>query len=82
MSIATKQILDKLSALLKDARRLSPSDQKPDHAEAAPGASPKPNLAQAANADGAGEPRPRQPIIRRRRKAALHVSDSGAPAPH
>jgi penicillin-binding protein 1A len=38
MSIATKQILDKISALLKDARRLSPSDQKPDHAEAAPGA--------------------------------------------
>src|SRR4029077_7406993 len=58
MSLATKQALLRLSTLLKDARRLSPSDQKPDHAEAvpAPAASPKPNLAQAANADGAPQP--------------------------
>ncbi|HEX7532054.1 MAG TPA: PBP1A family penicillin-binding protein, partial [Methyloceanibacter sp.] len=54
MSLATKQALLRLSTLLKDARRLSPSDQKPDHAEAvpAPAASPKPDLAQAATADG------------------------------
>ena len=62
---------------------LSPSDQKPDHAEAAPGASPKPNLAQAANADGAGEPATHGSRERRRRKArSSTVSDSGAPAPH
>ena len=83
MSIATKQTLDKISALLKDARRLSPSDQKPDHAEAAPGASPKPNLAQAANADGAGEPATTAAENQAASQGSLStVSDSGAPAPH
>jgi len=87
MSLATKQVLDKIAALLKDARRLAPSDQKADHAEAAPSPAPlaNPNLAAgAANADGpphqatasGGDPQtsPQGPLST--------VSDSGAPAPH
>ena len=86
MSLATKQVLDKISALLKDARRLSPSDQKPDHAEAAPASAsaPKPSLAQAATADGTPQPAtaaaaepPAAP-----QGSLSAVSDSGAPAPH
>jgi penicillin-binding protein 1A len=58
MSTATRQVLDKISALLKDARRLAPSDaSRPDRAEApappATDSSPKPSLASAANAEAA-----------------------------
>jgi penicillin-binding protein 1A len=58
MSTATRQVLDKISALLKDARRLAPSDaSRPDRAEApappATGTSPKPSFASAANTEAA-----------------------------
>jgi penicillin-binding protein 1A len=85
MSLATKQALLRLSTLLKDARRLSPSDQKPDHAEAipTPAASPNPDLAQAANADGAPQPATAAAETQAAPQGSLStVSDSGAPAPH
>jgi len=85
MSLATKQALLRLSTLLKDARRLSPSDQKPNHAEAvpAPAASPDPDLAQAANADGAPQPATAAAETQAAPQGSLStVSDSGAPAPH
>ncbi len=49
MSPATRQILEKLSSMLKDARPLTPSDTRPDRAEAvpAPGAVTTPTLAAA-----------------------------------
>ena len=86
MSLATKQVLDKIAALLKDARRLVPSDQKADHAEAAPPPAPpaSPNLA--AGAGNADAPHPDtasaadQPSSPQGSLSA--VSDSGAPAPH
>jgi penicillin-binding protein 1A len=53
MSSATRQVLEKLSSMLKDARPLTPSDARPDRAEA-PAAS-KPSLASAVNA-GDAEP--------------------------
>jgi penicillin-binding protein 1A len=53
MSSATRQVLEKLSSMLKDARPLTPSDARPDRAEA-PTAS-KPSLASAVNA-GDAEP--------------------------
>jgi hypothetical protein len=86
MSLATKQVLDKIAALLKDARRLVPSDQKADHAEAAPPpASPaNPNLA--AGAGNADTPRPATASAADQQTSPQGslsaVSDSGAPAPH
>jgi hypothetical protein len=87
MSLATKQVLDKIATLLKDARRLAPSDQKPDHAEAVPApaavAAPSPSVASTVNAGG-----PQQPATAAAAdpQASPHslstVSDSGAPAPH
>ncbi len=58
MSSATRQVLEKLSSMLKDARPLTPSDSRPDRAEAPAtpvDASSKPSLA-SANADGAPAP--------------------------
>jgi hypothetical protein len=65
MSSATRQVLDKLSGMLKDARELAPSDAegRPDRAEApwapAPGSVSKPGLASAGN--GASAPQSSQP---------------------
>jgi penicillin-binding protein 1A len=80
MSAATRQVLEKLSSMLKDARPVSPSDSRPDRAEA-PGAqspaSPKPSLTAAANPDGtpSGDvPAPAEPQTARR--------DDGATTPH
>ena len=80
MSAATRQVLEKLSSMLKDARPVSPSDSRPDRAEA-PGAqspaSPKPSLTADANADGtpSGDgPAPAEPQTARR--------DDGATSPH
>ena len=58
MSSATRQVLEKLSSMLKDARPLTPSDARPDRAEAPAGSPPKPSLASASNAGGAPEPPP------------------------
>ncbi len=54
MSSSTRQVLEKLSSMLKDARPLKPSDARPDRAELrpAPDAAPKPSLASATNAEG------------------------------
>jgi hypothetical protein len=57
MSQSTRQVLEKLSSMLKDARPLSPSDARPDRAEApASGSAAKPSLASAANGDNAQPP--------------------------
>ncbi|MGE5260363.1 MAG: transglycosylase domain-containing protein, partial [Actinomycetota bacterium] len=86
MSLATKQVLDKIAALLKDARRLSPNDQKPDHAEVSPAAAaqPKPSLAAAGNAEGSQNPatasaadQPTTP-----QGSISTISDSGTASPH
>jgi len=60
MSSATRQVLEKLSAMLKDARPVAPGDaeKRPDRAEApapASGTSPAPSLAAAANAGNSPE---------------------------
>lgn len=56
MSTTTRQVLEKLGSMLKDARPLNPSDARPDRAEApaAPDAQSKPSLAAAAK----GTPEP------------------------
>jgi penicillin-binding protein 1A len=88
MSLATKQVLEKIATLLKDARRLAPGDQKPDHAEAAPAPAPvaatTPSVASGGNA-----PAPQQPATASAadqqsppQGSLSTVSDSGAPAPH
>jgi penicillin-binding protein 1A len=76
MSAATRQVLEKLSSMLKDARPLSPSDARPGRAEAPAAATP--SLASAASP---GEPAPpgdsaaaAEPQTARR--------DDGAPSPH
>ncbi len=60
MSAATRQVLEKLGSMLKDARPLSPSDARPDRAEAPatpPGGAPAtPSLAAAAKSDEAPRP--------------------------
>ena len=58
MSSSTRQVLEKLSAMLKDARPLKPSDARPDRAELvpAPDAAPKPSLASATSAEGVPTP--------------------------
>jgi penicillin-binding protein 1A len=64
MSTATRQVLEKMSVLLKDARPLSPSDtsRRPGRAEApagqAPGSVSNPSLAAAANAEAQPKPEP------------------------
>ena len=59
MSTATRQVLEKLGSMLRDARPLNPSDSRPDRADApatpASGAQPKPSLA-AAGANDAQRP--------------------------
>jgi hypothetical protein len=63
MSQATRQVLEKLSSMLKDARPLNPSDARPDRAEApatpAGGASAKPSFASANDGTATpGKPKP------------------------
>ena len=86
MSSATRQVLEKLSSMLKDARPLNPSDARPDRAEApaAPAAdsSAKPSLASASTADGAAPP-PDNPIPPAEPQTALSAGrDDGAATPH
>jgi penicillin-binding protein 1A len=57
MSAATRQILETLSGLLKEARPLKPSNKaQPDRAQAP--ATAQPSLASAGNADGTPRPDP------------------------
>ena len=82
MSAATRQVLEKLGSMLKDARPLSPSDARPDRAEAPaaqpPATVPKPSLAAAASADDTAPPdnapAAAEPQTARR--------DDGAASPH
>jgi penicillin-binding protein 1A len=55
MSPATRQVLGKLSSMLKDARPLTPNDTRPDRAEAVPPATvvPTPTLAAAVKSGNA-----------------------------
>ncbi|MGH6736103.1 MAG: transglycosylase domain-containing protein [Methyloceanibacter sp.] len=59
MSTATRQALEKLSGLLKEARPLKASDEPRPGRAAAPPAPGQPSLASATNADG--QPSPGQP---------------------
>lgn len=63
MTDATRQILDKLSAMLRDARPLTPSDARPDRAEApaAPAGSVQPAAPSLAAAVNAAEISPKSP---------------------
>jgi penicillin-binding protein 1A len=84
MSAATKQVLEKIGSMLKDARALTPSEAaRPDRAEApaapAQSGSPNPSLASAANADGAPRPTSDTPSASAEPQTAL--SADGAPAP-
>ena len=74
----TRQVLEKLSSMLKDARPLTPSDGRPDRAEAPTSAS-KPSLASASNPSDGPQPdnAPAAP------QTALSAGrDDGAAAPH
>ena len=95
MSQATREVLEKISAQLKDARRLAPSDaSKPDRAEApappATDASPKPSLASAngpeaapSNAEAPPQPQSGQTSTPAEPQTALSIGrDDAAPAPH
>jgi penicillin-binding protein 1A len=84
MSAATKQVLEKIGSMLKDARTLTPSEAaRPDRAEApaapAQSGSPNPSLASAANADGAPRPTSDTPSASAEPQTAL--SADGVPAP-
>ncbi|HXG79584.1 MAG TPA: PBP1A family penicillin-binding protein [Methyloceanibacter sp.] len=63
MTDATRQILDKLSAMLRDARPLTPSDARPDRAEApaAPAGGVQPAAPSLAAAVNAAEISPKSP---------------------
>ena len=87
MSQATREVLDKISALLKDARRLTPSDaSKPDRAEAP--ASPatqqasKASLASASNGETQPQPAAGPPATAEPQTALSTGRDDAAPAPH
>ena len=58
MSTATRQVLEKLSSMLQDARPLTPSDARPDRAEAPADAQAKPSLASAGGTGDASRPQP------------------------
>jgi len=86
MSQATREVLDKIGALLKDARRLTPSDaSKPDRAEAP--ASPatqqasKPSLASASNGETQPQPAAGPPATAEPQTALSIGKDDAAPAP-
>jgi penicillin-binding protein 1A len=86
MSTATRQALEKISALLKDARRLTPIDSAPDRAETplapAADASPKPSLASATNADGQPNPAITSPDSAQSQTSLSAGTDGDAPPPH
>jgi penicillin-binding protein 1A len=86
MSSATRQVLDKLSSMLKDARPLTPSDARPDRAEApgtpAAGAQPKPSLASATTAGDAPQPLPENSLVPAEPQTALSAGrDDGVASP-
>jgi penicillin-binding protein 1A len=59
MSAATRQVLEKLGSMLRDARPVSPNDSRPDRADApasTQGAQAKPSLATSADANEAPRP--------------------------
>jgi hypothetical protein len=82
MSSATRQVLDKLSSMLKDARPLNPSDSRPDRAEApASGSEAKPSLASATHGDVAPSPTDNQPTPAEPQTALTAGRDDGAATP-
>ena len=87
MSTATRQVLEKLSSMLKDARQLAPSDAegRPDRAEApwaAPGSESKPGMTAAGNAANAPEPQPGESQVPAAPQTALSAGrDNNAASP-
>ncbi len=81
MSASTRNVLEKLSSMLKDARPLKPSDARPGRAEAVPAADapPKPSLASAA--DGEGTPAPTNPGAEPQTALSTQRDDAAA-TPH
>jgi len=81
MSAATRQVLEQLSALLKDAPQLKPTGRaRPGRVQAPDAASPQPSLASAANTDGV--PRPAlTPEATEPENAAPAEPDADAPVP-
>jgi penicillin-binding protein 1A len=88
MATATRQALEKISALLKDARRLTPSDaSKPDRAEApaapATDSASKPSLASAINGEAQPQPPAQDLSVPAEPQTALSTGkDDAAPVPH
>lgn len=85
MSSATRQILEKLSSMLKDARPLSPSDARPDRAEAPapPAEAPsKPSLASAVSADEASQASDSPAAPAKPQTALSAEQDDGVASPH
>jgi penicillin-binding protein 1A len=86
MSAATKQLLEKIAAMLKDARTVTPIEAaRPDRAEApaapAPASSPNPSLASAANADNVPQPANDNTTPAEPQTALSTGRDDSAPAP-
>jgi penicillin-binding protein 1A len=77
MSAATRQVLDKLSSMLKDARPLVPSDARPDRAEA-PATPPKPSLASAVKAEDQSRSPPENSPLAEPQTALSAGRDDGA----
>ena len=88
MSQATREILEKINALLKDARRLTASDaSKPDRAEApappATDSASKPSLASASNGETQPQPSAADSSPTAEPQTALSTGkDDAASAPH
>lgn len=85
MSVATKEILEKIGTMLKAARTLTPIESaRPDRAEApaapAQAGSPNPSLASAANT--AGAPRPANDTSSASAEPQTALSADGTPTPH
>ncbi|WP_069441207.1 transglycosylase domain-containing protein [Methyloceanibacter superfactus] len=81
MSTATRQVLQKLSELLKDAPRLKPNGQAlPGRAETPAAGSPSSSLASAANTDGTPPPAP-APAATEPENAASVEQNANAPVP-
>jgi penicillin-binding protein 1A len=88
MSQATREILEKINALLKDARRLTASDaSKPDRAEApappATDSASKPSLASATNGKAQPQPPAQDGSAPTEPQTALSIEkEDAAPVPH
>jgi len=81
MSTATRHVLERLSGLLKDARRLNTSDEpRPGRAEAPAAVPAQPSLASATNADETPRPAP-TPAAVEAESAASAMQDADAPVP-